>query len=195
MLSDKIAIEASWKKNRLFKHYNHGNNIYHAVHCGTFRNLTFERKLSMCAKCVMADTRLELIKHPPYSPHLAPSDFYLFPKLKKPISGTHFNSDNDVIGAMEVFLNDQEKSFYKTCIEALKKRVDTEGDCVEKRKLPKCFKIFPYEAHYLSINPRTFCLLLKNSKVSFKASNFFKHNHKMIWNIDINTCILHLMQT
>ena len=32
----------------------------------------------------------ELIPHPAYSPDLAPSDFFLFPNLKKNIRGRHF---------------------------------------------------------------------------------------------------------
>ena len=35
----------------------------------------------------------KLIPHPAYSPDLAPSDFFLFPNLKKSIRGLHFRSD------------------------------------------------------------------------------------------------------
>jgi histone-lysine N-methyltransferase SETMAR len=31
--------------------------------------------------------------HPPYSPDLAPSDYHLFPGLKKQMKGRHFSSD------------------------------------------------------------------------------------------------------
>ena len=34
----------------------------------------------------------ELIPHPAYSPDLAPSDYFLFPNLKKDIRGRHLNS-------------------------------------------------------------------------------------------------------
>ena len=82
------------------------------------------------------DCGFKLIEHPPYSPDLAPSDFHLFPKLKTPISGTHFQSDDDAIHAVDDFLNGQEKDFFKSGIEALKHRwqkcIDTEGDYVEK---------------------------------------------------------------
>ena len=82
------------------------------------------------------DCGFKLIEHPPYSPDLAPSDFHLFPKLKTAISGTHFQSDDDVIQAVDDFLNYQEKYFFKCGIEALKHRwqmcIDKEGDYVEK---------------------------------------------------------------
>ena len=37
----------------------------------------------------------ELMSHPAYSPDLAPSDFFLFPNLKKDIRGLHFQSDEE----------------------------------------------------------------------------------------------------
>ena len=33
-----------------------------------------------------------LLPHPPYSPDLAPCDFYLFPKIKQELSGRSFDS-------------------------------------------------------------------------------------------------------
>jgi histone-lysine N-methyltransferase SETMAR len=36
---------------------------------------------------------------PPYSPDLAPSDYHLFPGLKKQLKGRHFLSDAEVIAA------------------------------------------------------------------------------------------------
>ena len=38
----------------------------------------------------LRDLRYELLKHPPYSPDLAPSDFSLFPKLKLFLAGQRF---------------------------------------------------------------------------------------------------------
>ena len=43
----------------------------------------------------------ELIPHPAYSPNLSPSDFYLFPNLKKDIRECHFWSDEEVVTAVE----------------------------------------------------------------------------------------------
>ena len=49
--------------------------------------------------------RYELIPHPAYSPDLAPSDFVLFPNLKKDIHGLHFRSDEEVVMAVEEFIS------------------------------------------------------------------------------------------
>ena len=42
----------------------------------------------------------ELIPHPAYSPDLAPSNFFLFPNLKKDIRGPYFRSDEEVVMAV-----------------------------------------------------------------------------------------------
>ena len=43
----------------------------------------------------------ELIPHPAYLPDLAPSNFFLFPNLKKDIRGLHFGSDEEVVTVVE----------------------------------------------------------------------------------------------
>ena len=50
--------------------------------------------------------------HPPYSPDLAPSDYHLFPGLKKQFKGRHFCSDAEVIAAAETWLDGQPSEFF-----------------------------------------------------------------------------------
>ena len=38
----------------------------------------------------LAKNNISVLEQPPYSPDLAPCDFFLFPKLKEVIKGTHF---------------------------------------------------------------------------------------------------------
>ena len=54
----------------------------------------------------------EVFPHPPYSPDMVPSDFYLFPKSKSNLHGTQFGSNDGVIAAVNEYLEDQEKDFY-----------------------------------------------------------------------------------
>ena len=49
----------------------------------------------------LRDLHYELLEHPPYSPDLAPSDFYLFPKLKLFLAGQRFSSNQEPIAAVE----------------------------------------------------------------------------------------------
>ena len=55
----------------------------------------------------------ELIPHPAYSPDLAPSDFFLFPNLKKDIRGLHFRSDEEVVTAVEEWVNGKDPDFFQ----------------------------------------------------------------------------------
>ena len=92
---------------------------------------------SLVAMSAVHDCGFELIDHPPYSPDLAPSDYLLFPNLKKHLAGKRYESDDDVISAVEDFFEGQKENFYATGIRALqhrwKKRVDRRGDYVEEQ--------------------------------------------------------------
>jgi histone-lysine N-methyltransferase SETMAR len=44
----------------------------------------------------------EEINHPPYSPNLAPSDFYLFKDLKKVLHGRRFSGEDEMKSAVLV---------------------------------------------------------------------------------------------
>jgi len=46
------------------------------------------------------------LEHPPYSPDLAPSDFYLFPKLKLFLAGQRFSSNQEAIAAVAGYFAD-----------------------------------------------------------------------------------------
>jgi hypothetical protein len=49
----------------------------------------------------------------PYSPDLAPSDYHLFPGLKKKkLKSRHFSSDVEVIAAAETWLDGQPSKFF-----------------------------------------------------------------------------------
>ena len=38
----------------------------------------------------------DIYEHPPYSPNLAPSDYFLFPKMKEHLAAKRFTSDDDL---------------------------------------------------------------------------------------------------
>jgi len=45
--------------------------------------------------------KFEVLKHPPYSPELAPSDFHLFGPKKEHLRGQKFADDNEVMEAVQ----------------------------------------------------------------------------------------------
>ena len=64
----------------------------------------------------------ELILHPACLPDLAPSDFFLFPDLKKDIRGLHFRSDEEVVTAVEEWVNGKDPDIFSSGLMALEHR-------------------------------------------------------------------------
>jgi len=55
----------------------------------------------------------QCLHHPPYSPDLSPSDYHLFPGLKKKqLKVRHFSSDAEVIAAAENWFDGQPSDFF-----------------------------------------------------------------------------------
>lgn len=91
---------------------------------------------SMLTMAKLNEIRFELLPHPPYSPDLAPSDYYLFSDLKQHLRGQRYHSNAEVIGATEGYFAGKDKSFFKKGIEMLEKRwtkcITLSGDYVEE---------------------------------------------------------------
>lgn len=87
---------------------------------------------SAVTKEFMAELGWELMMHPPYSPDLAPSDYYLFSHLQLFLRGGIFNSADDVISDVKLFFNSRTPEFYSKGIKKLPKRwqkvIDLNGD-------------------------------------------------------------------
>ena len=60
----------------------------------------------------------QCLDHPPYSPDLAPSDYHLYPGLKKRLKGRHFSADAEIIAAAVTWLEGQ---FFSSFFEYLAK--------------------------------------------------------------------------
>lgn len=79
------------------------------------------------------------IDQPPYSPDLAPSDYFLFPKLKLPLRGTRFESIESIKENSWKELKAIPENAYKKCFEDWKKRwrmcVASNGDYFEGDKI------------------------------------------------------------
>jgi len=75
----------------------------------------------------LQELKIELLPHPPYSPDLAPSDYWLFADLKKMLAGKKFRSNGEVISETEAYFEAKDKSFYKNGIKILELHCN---DCV-----------------------------------------------------------------
>ena len=64
----------------------------------------------------------EVMLHPPYSPNLAPSDYYLFRSLQNSLNGKTFNDDEAVKSHLIQFFADKDQNFYERGIMKLPER-------------------------------------------------------------------------
>ena len=72
------------------------------------------------AMSASAECGYELLPHSSHSPHLAPSDFCLFPLLKQHLHDTHFSSDNACVGDFLQGQVSQDELYDRTGIEGPK---------------------------------------------------------------------------
>ena len=103
----------------------------------------------------------QCLDHPPYCLDLVPSDYRLFPGLKKQLKRHHFSSDTEIIGAAETWLDRQPSEFFLSDLKKLeqgaKKCIELGGECAEQ--IPNlvavaCF--LPGQAKDLSAPGRSF---------------------------------------
>ncbi|GBP43546.1 Mariner Mos1 transposase [Eumeta japonica] len=67
----------------------------------------------------LKDTGFSEIDHPPYSPDLAPSDYFLFSNLKKELRGRRFVDDNQMKMVVESHFDCKEKEYFLGALKAL----------------------------------------------------------------------------
>ena len=56
--------------------------------------------------------KFEVLKHPPFSLDLVPSDFHLFGPTKEHLWGQKFEDDNEVLEVMQSWLKSRQKAFF-----------------------------------------------------------------------------------
>ncbi|XP_071083885.1 histone-lysine N-methyltransferase SETMAR-like [Haliotis cracherodii] len=96
-------------------------------------------RVHTCRLAVAAVKRngFKVLPHPPYSPDLAPSDYFLFPNLRKELCGRHFRSDDELTTAVEGWLHKQLHGFngLLALTHRWTKCIDLNGDYVEKEEV------------------------------------------------------------
>ena len=83
----------------------------------------------------LADRSIKTIAHPPYSPDLAPADFFLFPKVKNDLAGKTLTQDtfrSSWEGAIKKLSKDDFATAFEKWIDRCEKCVRLEGNYVEK---------------------------------------------------------------
>ena len=72
------------------------------------KKVLFHQDNALCVKFIAMIAKLdelhfELLPHPPFSPDLAPSDFWVFANIKRMPKGKRFGSNEEVILGTGVF--------------------------------------------------------------------------------------------
>ena len=67
---------------------------------------------SVIAMAKINELKFKLLPHAPYSPDLGPSDYFLFPNLKKWLGGQRFANNEELESALNGYFEDQNGSHY-----------------------------------------------------------------------------------
>ena len=80
-------------------------------------------------KSFLASEKVEVLNHPPYSPDLSPCDFFLFPSLKKMLSGNKYTSRSSL-----------GRAIYQ-CLQQISKEDYLSAFCDWVKRLQKCVSV------------------------------------------------------
>jgi len=70
-----------------------------------------------CLREFLATKQITVLEHPAYSPDLAPSDFFLFPKMKEILKGRHFDNTDDIRSNTMAALKAIPQNQFQNCFE------------------------------------------------------------------------------
>lgn len=73
---------------------------------------------------ILPELGIESVPHPPYSPDLAPSDYYLFRNLKNNLRGARFESDEALKAAVSAHFSGLSADYYLRGIDKLKEQLE-----------------------------------------------------------------------
>jgi len=80
----------------------------------------------------LANRNVAVLHHPPYSPDLAPADYFLFPKFKFPLKGPHFQTVEEIQCAVTRELNNISKTAF---LEGIKKLKERANKCIDQGEI------------------------------------------------------------
>ena len=69
----------------------------------------------------ITERKIATLQHPPYSPDLGPCDFFLFPKIKSVLKGTHFSDIDSIKMAATTELKKISENAFQECFKLWKK--------------------------------------------------------------------------
>ena len=111
---------------------------------------------------------MKILNHPPYSPDLSPCDFFLFPRLKKMLSGNKHTSRSSLGSAIYQCLQQIPKEYYLSAfhdwVKRLQKCVSVKGNtlkvCNKNIKRSTVSDMSPSDYKLYLIIQKIYCLKL-----------------------------------
>ena len=83
----------------------------------------------------LASIGFTLLPHPPYSPDISPSDYYLFAPMKAALRGKTYSNANDLQRDLETWVESKSREFFATAFDKLpgrwRKCIEAGGDYFE----------------------------------------------------------------
>jgi hypothetical protein len=79
-------------------------------------------KGALSVREILASKQITVLRHPPCSPYLAPSDFFLFPKIDEILKGRHFDDIDDIRSNMTAALKAIPQNQFQNCFEGWTRR-------------------------------------------------------------------------
>ena len=84
----------------------------------------------------LQENNVQLVTHPPYSPDLAPYDFFLFPQIKKQLKGKPFSCVEEARAFAEGAISDIPQSAWAGAVDSwfqrMAKCIQAQGGYFEK---------------------------------------------------------------
>jgi histone-lysine N-methyltransferase SETMAR len=78
--------------------------------------------MALSVREFLASKQTTMLEHPPYSPHLSPNDFSLFPKIKEILKGRHFDDVDDIRSNTTAALKAIPQNQFQNCFEGWTRR-------------------------------------------------------------------------
>ena len=125
---------------------------------------------SLLVRQFLSNKNITVCPHPPYSPDLAPCDFWLFPKVKMTMKGKRFESIQDIEAATTAQLKTLTKEDFQNCFRKWQERWDK---CV--RSEGEYFEGINGKVSFTVIN-----FLLKQSSIFYHTSYLFRSVNNVI---------------
>ena len=96
-VTDRVYKNSVLKKVKAFYNKKRPSKGWSGVHLLHDKASSYKCEV---VKSFLASEKVKVLNHPPYSPDLSPCDFFLFPRLKKMLSGNKYTSGSSLGSAI-----------------------------------------------------------------------------------------------